>query len=174
MSTPDARERAYLKKTFTVFLGRSVFSDGGGFDYWGDPDTGSVISVGVKGRQSSSFGDAGYWAGHVSRDKDLQTTDEGRRWDWQRFRKKRNPGKRRGNPSKTGYPLTVKRVVTAPPYSETIYVPTGKDGRGWGSYMTRAEAQAAADRTNRSLASGVRHPLMERNPGKAAPQEPAP
>lgn len=82
----DAREKAWLKKSYTVFLGSTVFSNGGGFDYWGNPATGRVIAVGVKGYSSSGFGDAGYWAAHVSRKPDVQTTEEGRNWNWRRFR----------------------------------------------------------------------------------------
>ena len=92
----DAREKAWLKKSYTVFLGSTVFSNGGGFDYWGNPATGRVIAVGVKGYSSSGFGDAGYWAGHVSRSPDVQTTEEGRNWNWSRFRtntRRSNPGR---------------------------------------------------------------------------------
>ena len=52
------KEAAYLKSSFTVFLGQ-----GGHFDYWGDPRTGWVISVGLPeiGCRSSRYGNARAW-----------------------------------------------------------------------------------------------------------------
>ncbi len=89
------KEKAYLKATYTVFLGRSVHEDGGGFDYWGNPESGSVITVGIKDNWSSAYGDAWHWSDQVRRRPDLETTTEGRGWTSARF----NPRlKKPGNP----------------------------------------------------------------------------
>ncbi len=55
---PDASELAWAAR-FTVFLG----NDGGNFDYWGDPVSGSVRYVGdpAGGCASGGYGDRGYW-----------------------------------------------------------------------------------------------------------------
>lgn len=68
----DPREAAYLKKTYTVFLGAS-----GNFDYWGDPKSGSTISVGAtQGSRSTNFGPREHyqkWGGE-------NRTEAGREW----------------------------------------------------------------------------------------------
>jgi hypothetical protein len=71
-------EASYLKRAFTIFLGQ-----GGHFDYWGDPETGRVISVGVPefGTRSTHFGSHFYWSAHrKTSGSRLKLTDAGKSW----------------------------------------------------------------------------------------------
>ena len=80
--TADPRERAYINQKYTTFLGSQIFSPGEGFDYWGDPESGHTISVGIGGHGSSSFGPRHHFRDYRDRwAPDVHFTEAGRKWN---------------------------------------------------------------------------------------------
>jgi len=75
-------ECASYRKRFTVYLGKSEFAPGEGFYFWGDPESGHVISVGSPGRNTTGFGPVGYWRNFVSlpHREDVTITAAGKAW----------------------------------------------------------------------------------------------
>ncbi len=70
----DEREAAYLRETFTVFLGAH-----GNFDFWGSPADGRVISVGCNGCRSTGYGGRDHWRWSISA-RDMDLTEAGETW----------------------------------------------------------------------------------------------
>jgi hypothetical protein len=80
--TARPREREYLNKRYTSFLGSSYSPLGGGRDYWGDPEDGHTISVGIGGYGSSHFGPRHHFrSGRETFLKDVHLTEAGRKWN---------------------------------------------------------------------------------------------